>query len=502
MAGIDSRQPTGIRKWWETFKAEYRFQRDTAARNNAARQFDVLDKAKEKTPEDKAKLNQLVGKVNRLNGEMENTSKSIQDLYGEKNADNVAKNNGKGRGLGALLGRIVSLRSLSSARASGSQAFGSFQEESIRDKPAPLESENTLRQFSNMAKERYTNDILFSKENHDKDFFPQFYTGGKYDKDKAVKDMHDEKTNGSKTLGRVNSRVSLAQMYMYSQGCTIDQIYGNTQDCQELRAKYGKELMEKLTGPIDETGKMYAVIAKKLNDFPIPEMDSDAALYNNMREIDFIKNSSINFTQDMGLRDENAVEKAPYSPLEQAFHKHISDKDFQKFEKMVQSGQSLHWNGLSDRLAYMISDEYSVSPDKKFDPDTELSKRTGVIHYANRVDTIKEQYKPGAKLSESKATLNESMEAMVTKSGELSSKSLENVVKMQTETITNGQVKQIKQQVLNAKPKIKTDDSSRKPYPKENLFEDNKNRNSVNNKRDSVIQSAKTNEQRKSKNFK
>ncbi|MCL2603796.1 MAG: hypothetical protein FWD90_04895 [Defluviitaleaceae bacterium] len=501
MAGIDNRQPTGIRKWWETFKAEYRFQRDTAARDNAARQFDTLDRARGKTPKDKADLGKLAEKVHRLNGEVENTSKNIQDLYGEKNADNVAKNNGKGRGLGALLGRIASWRSLSSARASGQKAFTGFQEESIRDNPAPIEAQDTVSQFNKMAKERYNNEIIFAKEQHDKEFFPQFYTDGKYNQNKAVNDMQETNTNGSKTLGRVSSRVSLAQMYMYSQGCTIDQIYGNTQESKDLRARYGREMMDKLTGPLDETGKMYADIAKKLSDFPIPDMSSDAALYNNMREIDFINNSSINFTQDLDLRNEAAQDKAPYSPLEQAFHNHLSEEDFKKLDKATQCGQSLHWNGISDRIAYMVSDEYSLSPDKVIDHGTDLSKRTGVIHYTGRVDAIREQFKPGDKLCDGKATLPGSIEAMVTKSGELSSKANNVIINMQTETITNGQVKQIKQQVLNAKPKIKTDDSARKPYPKEELFGNSKNKNSI-KKKESSNENVKTNEERKSKNFK
>jgi hypothetical protein len=253
-------------------------------------------------------------------------------------------------------------------------------------------------------------------------------------------------------------------------------------------------MMEKLTGPMEGAGKMYADIAKKLNDFPVPDMSSDAALYNNMREINFINKSSINFTQNMGMRDENAVEKEPHSPLEQAFHRHISESDFKKLDKTIQSGQSIHWYGIPDRFEYMVSNEYSVNPNKAIVPDLDLSKRTGVVHYADSIETIKQRYKPGTKISDSNAILQESMEAMVIKSGELSAKGEQKVIQMQNESITNGQVKQIKQQVLNAKPKVKTDDTSRRPYPKEKLFESNNN--NVKN-RESINQNTKTNEQRK-----
>jgi hypothetical protein len=572
-----------IKSWWSKQKEEFNLQRVLASRDSAVRKHAKLYKAEmakterqvkakgecdpydlimEKyarrmdisdNPEKYSAIDKQNAKAGKQHGNATGCSSILSDLYGEQNMNNIGKNDMKGRGLGAWLGRLVTGRRDSGVRATGMAAFDTHTKETgfndgerravwklqqkeneirsgtmtveevlkldaedfdkkydaletitklknqsleSRNQPATMESAETVEKFRVLARDR-ARELDEIHERHCMDFFPQHYVNGVLDTQKVNAQMYPQHTNNAKNLDRINTRATLAQAYMYSQGDTLEQIYGDTKECKDLRTKRGKEMMEKLTGSKEEAGKFYADIAKKLADFPTPDMSSDAAIYNNMREIHFMSNTGINLTQIINLRDESRDVVRQQHDLEIAFHKNISPQECTRFNNMTQNSQSLMFNGIEARISRMTAGQYSLTPELHADKKYQQSsmKQILTVFGAERQGYITENLVPGKKSGDNKPILRESALANDKKLNELAGTKPEVIEKNITDTITNEQVRQIQKQVLSAKPKVKTDESSRKPYSKEELFENKKNNVK---KRESVNENDKNIERKKS----
>jgi hypothetical protein len=506
-------------------------------------------------PKKYAAIEKLNAKTGKQQSKATGCSTVLTGLYGEGNMNKINENNMKGRGLGAWLGRLITGRRDSGVRATGKTAFdaqvketgfndgelkavwklqqceaeirnGTMTTEEVlsretdsfgkkfnaeetiaklksqstesRKQPAGMESAETIEKFRVMARDR-AREIEEIYDKHCKDFFPQHYDNGVLDNAKANEEMSPKNTNNSKTLDRINTRASLAHAYMYSQGDTLEQIYGDSQECKDLRTKRGKEMMDKLSGSKEEAGKMYADIAKKLSDFPTPDMSSDAAIYNNMREIHFLRNASINLSQVINLRNENRDSIREYHDLEIALYKNMSETEKQRFTTMGQIGQSINYNGIEARINFMASGEYSPTPelfaDKKY-------KRTPIqqmltVFSAERQDYIKENFIPGKKMGDNKIVFKDNVTAHDKKMLEVvNGYNSDTMEKNITNTITNEQVRQIQKQVLNPKTKNKDSGHTRESY-KELLNENRKSISTANNNERKSITPPKKNRETK-----
>ncbi|MCL2501373.1 MAG: hypothetical protein FWE90_13710 [Defluviitaleaceae bacterium] len=559
-----------FKSWWNKQKEEFNLQRALASRDSAAKKHNALykaelDKAQRQAkakgecdpydllmerynqrlnirdnPEKFRTLDKLNAQAGKQHGNATGCSMALDGLYGEGNMNNINKDNMKGRGWGAWLGRLVTGRRDSGVRATGVAAFnthlketgfnsGEMQEvwklqqceaeirsgaltaEEVlarglddfekkydpdqtvaklksqnmegRKQTAGPESTDTIEQFRVLAQDKAA-ELDRKLLDHDADFFPDLYEKGVLDAQKTNKIMHPDKTNRSQTLDRINSRMTLARAYMYAQGDTMDQIYGDSKESKDLRARRGRELMGKLTGSVEETGKMYAQIAKKIIDFPTPDMSSDAMLYNNMREINFIKDASINMTQIINLRREDREDVRPRHALENAFHDNLSKLENEKFNNMTQNGQALNFNGIEARIKFLASGDYSLTPVIHEGKKIKRSANEQIMTVFNpeRQDFIKENYVPGKKIGDIKINLKETAIVSGKKQTEcLSGYNSDVMEKNITKTITNGQVREIQKQVFNPKPKVKVNEQAKQDFSKELLGEKRKSIATVSN---------------------
>jgi len=566
-----------MRNWWEKQKEEFKLQRALASRDSAAKKHRALYNAELAKTEKQAKAkgdcdpydllmeryNQRMNirdnpekfraiekaneKAGKQHGNATGCSMALDRLYGEKNMDNINKDNMKGRGLGAWLGRLVTGRRDSGVRATGVEAHkahmtqtgfnhgemqevwklqqceaeirsGALKPEEVlaremdsfgkkydaektiakmknqtmenRNKPAGPESTEFIEQFRWMSRERACMYERIHAE-HGMDFFPQHYDNDELNTSKANAEMYPQNTNGSKTLDRLTTRVTLARAYMYSQGCTLEQIYGDTDADKALRTKYGKEMMQKLSGSMEDASKMYADIAKKLSDFPMPDMTSDAAIYENMRDIDFARNAGIDLSQIINLRDEDKENKRPYHALEQAFHDNLTDKEYERFNIMNQYSQGIVHNGIDDRITLMRTGDYSQKP-VSYNKDMNGKDKAVRSPFqqmlmgltTEKKDYIQENYVPGKKMGDGRPILHETMKYREKKEMEVARNyDYEETEKKVVGTITNDQVRQIQKQVFNPnpKPKVKVNEQAKQDFSKELLGDKKKNVATVNN---------------------
>ncbi|MCL2216005.1 MAG: hypothetical protein FWB91_03175 [Defluviitaleaceae bacterium] len=314
------------------------------------------------------------------------------------------------------------------------------------------EAAKIVESFQGMAKERA--DWLDNMPSTlDKDFFPHLYENGKLDS-KRESSMKADNMGGLGTLDRNGSRISLAQMYMLSKGDSLDDMYENTQTARDLRQQRGKELMGILKSQDPEKmGEMFADIGKSLADFPVPDVTSDAAIYKNMRQVNFITNAGINFNQIMNARPDGNTD---YTPVEQAYRNNMTQKDWLRADTAVMAAQALKANGVTARIDVMGKGEYTLSPKEDGNAsDSSYSfnrQRVEAIEYSNRKDFIKANYKPGTKLGDCGQLLEKSnkvMTPMIQKRG------MEDPGILQKElsgTITNDEIRQIQKQVPGLQP--------------------------------------------------
>jgi hypothetical protein len=215
---------------------------------------------------------------------------------------------------------------------------------------------------------------------------------------------------------------------------------------------------------------MFAGILKKLSDFPNPDMTSDAMLYKNMRDFSFIRDASIDVSQIINLRDENRDEVRERHPFENAVHKHITPKEYDKFSNMLDSSQATYYNGIVARMNYITSGDYSLTPELPTDKSLQRSpaQQIFVLFNAERQDYIKENYKPGSKMGDNKRTYKDTVNVHSQRQMELYGK-YEEMEQYITKTITNAQVRDIKKEVLKPEPKVKDNENSRENFSKQLL---------------------------------
>jgi hypothetical protein len=222
---------------------------------------------------------------------------------------------------------------------------------------------------------------------------------------------------------------------------------------------------------------MYADIAKKLSDFPMPDMTSDAAIYENMRDIDFVRNAGIDLSQIINLRDEDKEKKRPYHALEQAFHDNLTDKEYERFNIMNQYSQGIVHNGIDDRITLMRTGDYSQKP-VSYNKDMNGKDKAVRSPFqqmlmgltTEKKDYIQENYVPGKKMGDGRPILHETMKYREKKEMEVARNyDYEKTEKKVVETITNDQLRQLQKQVFNPKPKVKVNEQVKQDYSKELL---------------------------------
>ncbi|MCL2216006.1 MAG: hypothetical protein FWB91_03180 [Defluviitaleaceae bacterium] len=231
---------------------------------------------------------------------------------------------------------------------------------------AELEAQEKVRQAELEAKERARLKEAVEippantmREKHDREFFPQYYNeDGKFYANQLEKDISKADKLGVKGLENRETRASLAQMYMFSQGDSIEQIYGDSKESQDMRAKRGAEISDMI---INEPGQLSGIFYKfssKLADAKIPDMTTDAALCKNIQQIDFYHSSASNF--------EKMLNTSEYTPDNQdkqfstyAFYSLFQDGDSQKISNALDACQALSGIGYESRMEMWQSGGYS-----------------------------------------------------------------------------------------------------------------------------------------------
>jgi hypothetical protein len=194
----------------------------------------------------------------------------------------------------------------------------------------------------------------------------------------TAKDFTGKKTHGIETLGGEigstrNGRLSMVRLYMLSRGYSVDDIFSQDGRMQHIKADIGKDFTNIITsGDPGKIGKMYADIARKLNEYPVPDIDlkDDRALAGDFYKQYALFGCMIDFEQSIGIK--NPLDKLPPSPGKEcleAFHANMNlkDGDLEKSRKALDGMNTLK-NSLDDRYNFILGSDYStVNNDKRKD---------------------------------------------------------------------------------------------------------------------------------------
>ena len=383
---------------------------------------------------------------------------NLTNLRGVLRADNdginrimrgVNDGHGKGRGAGAFFGRIATGRFLNSSRAAQEQEreratnhtgfitstkeevwklqqreadiragtaepqdvinmrSGEFGVEMTRDARDQAEGklkrvygperDQTLSNFQSAVAQRTQELDNATKEFGliDRDFFP-----GLTEENKTTI-LQEERMGGLKTLPRGSSRVPFAQLYMFSKGHSLESMLADTPEASAMRQQCGREFMEIATsGDRDRMGTMLADMGNAFADMPIPDMTSDAALYQNMREIDFMRNASINFSQVLSIKREGSAN--PREAVEEAYRSKLTPEQFRRNDNAIERAQATEHLGVTERLEVMGKGDYAFSAATE-EPDYAMSRNNSLASataYSDNLDIIKQDLIPGERLAD------------------------------------------------------------------------------------------------------
>ena len=429
-------------------------------------------------------------------------SEKLAKLRGDKTSDAVSANNHEGRGFMAAIGRFVFGRLFASSRAEAAsnhdhlvnkEGFGEEEkrlwklkqhEKLIRDGTEKLETAHTLgtkkaynheeamylyestygndpdgataKHFQDAAKLR-ARQTADTRERHDRDFFPQLYgnhTG--ISRSKVDYLMAPEKTGGLQKLDSAEVRGSLAQMYMFSKGYSIDEIYMDSPEARAQRIKCGRELRGILASRPSEIGVMLSAISKKIADSPMPDMTSDLAIYKNMPEIDFYSSAGLNFRKIMPYSEGNLKNRdnaLGYYNFSAGFDR----MNAERYDKIFQSCEAISANGVTGRIALMRCGGYA--------PGGSIVSMTrdemiGAQHYTARKDEIKRLYPQGETWYLSKDRSRESFDSFKDAKRELGLTEQGKFREMLSKNIKENELGQIREGMPEAENEIRKREES------------------------------------------
>jgi hypothetical protein len=337
----------------------------------------------------------------------------------------IKARNGRGRGIGGFLGRLATGRLTSSSRRKDSvvqerfdnEVADGFEEtrknyEWVEKNYSALEKHDMsvaegrehqkqyMREFSEAGVER-GKQLKDAAEAHDRDFYPDLFDKNEIGEmiPKAMPTIRDimanENMSGLNTLGRQDSRISLARLYMISKGCTIDQIFENTPEGSARRSQYGKEMMEEIKKGPENCGKMFADMGKAYADLPVPDISSDAAILKNMRDIETIRTMGIDFNQIMVMRKEGSTREL--NPVEAAYEKNTTKEERDKTKAALDMNTALHYLG---HLRATVIKDGTLDPDYKMPKPSPYHNLMYAGFSQKHRAFIENNIRPGMKMSE------------------------------------------------------------------------------------------------------
>jgi hypothetical protein len=382
-----------LAQWWRNTKAEYQVQKILRSRDNIYndlnRELEASRPKNNSEPGGRTGLDKLAAEnemalrdcafrkeqheknpnrmesISKLNAQLEQIS-SHQACKSSKYA---------GSGFGAFFGRLFNGRLTAGSRNSSDAISSKWpdpaQNEALTKQTLDNKPEKNLKEFQEAAKEKR------SKLKDNEDIYIKQFFG-----DLPDNAFRKENIGGLQTLNRRASRLSMARLYMYSKNCSLDQIYGDSPANEALRKQHGKELTEiLLSGDADKIGKLYADIGKSVMNFPMPDISSDAALFKNMREINFLY-SIVDYQQSMDFRAETGLKRDTVTfrplthengkvlrpplenmhelnPVEKAFREHTTEEEQSRISAMMQNNSGMKEYGVYDRLLFITEEFYS-----------------------------------------------------------------------------------------------------------------------------------------------
>ena len=391
-------------------------------------------------------------------------SSELVDQRQEDSLDKTYANNAKGRGIGAWIGRIFFGRSSAQSREQGVNAYQRYLKETgfadqeiqeiekLRQAEAEIragkvtidevlkrenltkrergdvikealidaygerrfeglaEKQEKIEAFGALAQER-ASDLKASIPDHDLDAFPMLYDYNKAD-DVYIRKEENIYTQftpyDSKLLETPESRIALLRLYMYSKGHSLDEIYAQTDESAKLRADEGVNLVFDLRKSPKEVGKLLQNMGRELAKFPIPDMTSDAAIYNNMREIEFVSGSSNLLSSK--IRGTDALAKGYIT----SFPNTSKMRDRKAYiDTAIEMGMSIDTLGVKGRLDLMREGAFTMSAvGSTFDSDNLSAPQwADAIHYTDCLPFIKREFTPGENLGDGEKFYKNCLEA-------------------------------------------------------------------------------------------
>jgi hypothetical protein len=315
----------------------------------------------------------------------------------------------RGSGFGSFLGRLVTGRLRESSRREDSVVQEKFDKEVVDSFPEAKShnewivenneaivngdlQKQVMRDFSDAGVARMK-ELEDSVPAHDKDFFPYLYEKNENGEMVKVSDiaerdtMSEKNMSGLLTLGRQESRMSTARMYMLSKGYTVDEIFENSPEGIDRRVKCGKEMLEDIKKGPDSCGKMFAGMIKAYAELPVPDVSSDAAILKNMREIRLIRTAGKDMYQTMGER----------SSVEAAYEKYTTPEERARDNAAMSMGSGVAYLGCE--RADLIKSGV-LHPEYKMPEISEFSQYAYGTFNQEQRGFIKENIKPGMKLGD------------------------------------------------------------------------------------------------------